>query len=92
MKDDTQPAKSTTSITTSGTSLEARLEALESRLAFQEDWLETLDKLVREQSGETQRLGRLNELLQQRLREQRQAIDDMGADLPRPEDELPPHY
>lgn len=92
MNDDTQPPKSNTAIRPSRMSLEARLEALESRLAFQDDWLETLDKLVREQGEEIERLTRINALMRERLREQRQAIDDLGGDLPRPEDELPPHY
>lgn len=92
MNDDTQLPKSNTAAIPSRTPLEDRLEALESRLAFQDDWLETLDKLVREQAGEIERLTRINALLRERLREQRQAIDDLGGDLPRPEDELPPHY
>ncbi|OHZ01275.1 hypothetical protein BC443_12750 [Salinicola sp. MIT1003] len=73
-------------------SLEARLDALESRVAFQDDWLETLDRLVREQASELEKLTRLNQLMRERLSEQRQAIDELGGDVPRPEDELPPHY
>ena len=92
MKDDTQPWKSNTVEPTSRMSLEARLDALESRVAFQDDWLETLDRLVREQASELEKLTRLNQLMRERLSEQRQAIDDLGGDTPRPEDELPPHY
>ncbi|MDF3920543.1 SlyX family protein [Salinicola salarius] len=92
MKDDTQPWKSNTVEPTSRTSLEARLDTLESRVAFQDDWLETLDRLVREQANELEKLTRLNQLMRERLSEQRQAIDDLGGDVPRPEDELPPHY
>lgn len=92
MKDDTQPWKSNTVEPTSRMSLEARLDALESRVAFQDDWLETLDRLVREQASELEKLTRLNQLMRERLSEQRQAIDELGGDTPRPEDELPPHY
>jgi SlyX protein len=92
MKDDTQPRKSNTVEPPSRTSLEARLDALESRVAFQDDWLETLDRLVREQASELEKLTPLNQLMRERLSEQRQAIDDLGGDTPRPEDELPPHY
>lgn len=92
MKDDTQPQKSNTVEPPSRTSLEARLDTLESRVAFQDDWLETLDRLVREQANELEKLTRLNQLMRERLSEQRQAIDDLGGDVPRPEDELPPHY
>jgi len=92
MKDDTQPWKSSTGDSSSRTTTEARLETLESRLAFQDDWLETLDRLVREQATELERLTRVNTLLRTRLSEQRQAIDELGGEMPQPEDELPPHY
>lgn len=92
MKDDTQRRKSTTVATPPRTTPEARLDELESRLAFQDDWLETLDRLVREQASELERLTRVNTLMRERLSEQRQAIDDLGGDMPTMEDELPPHY
>ncbi|MAM57127.1 MAG: hypothetical protein CMN25_07320 [Salinicola sp.] len=92
MKDDTQRRQSSTVETPSRTTSEARLDALESRLTFQEDWLETLDRLVRQQATELERLGRVNALMRERLSEQRQAIDELGGEMPRPEDELPPHY
>ncbi|KAA0019870.1 SlyX family protein [Salinicola corii] len=92
MKDDTQRRQSSTVETPSRTTSEARLDALESRLTFQEDWLETLDRLVRQQATELERLGRVNALMRERLNEQRQAIDEQGGEMPRPEDELPPHY
>jgi len=92
MKNDAQPWKSNTVEPPSRTASEARLDALESRLAFQDDWLETLDRLVREQADELERLTRVNTLMRERLSEQRQAIDDLGGEVPRPEDELPPHY
>ncbi len=37
-------------------------------------------------------LERLNELMQHKLREQHQALQDADATTPRPEDEVPPHY
>ncbi|WP_245392614.1 SlyX family protein [Salinicola halimionae] len=92
MKDDTHPQKSNTVDTPSRTAMEDRIDALESRLAFQDDWLETLDRLVREQSAELERLTRVNTLMRTRLSEQRQAIDELGGEMPQPEDELPPHY
>ncbi|MDH4574226.1 SlyX family protein [Salinicola acroporae] len=92
MEDDTQRRQSSTVETSSRTTSEARLDALESRLTFQEDWLETLDRLVRQQATELERLGRVNALMRERLSEQRQAIDELGGEMPRPEDELPPHY
>ncbi len=92
MKDDTQPGKSSTVDSPSRMTTDARFEALESRLAFQDDWLETLDRLVREQATELERLTRANTLLRTRLSEQRQAIDELGGETPQPEDELPPHY
>ncbi|NRB57244.1 MAG: SlyX family protein [Salinicola sp.] len=75
MKDDTQRRQSSTVETPSRTTSEARLDALESRLTFQEDWLETLDRLVRQQATELERLGRVNALMRERLSAQRQAID-----------------
>ncbi|KFF49506.1 hypothetical protein GY26_07840 [Gammaproteobacteria bacterium MFB021] len=91
MNDETQPSKSNTANPASLSSTEARLEALESRLTYQEDWLETLDARVREQSAEIERLTRINTLMQQRLREQRSALDalDGGSESI---DERPPHY
>lgn len=92
MKYDAQPVESNTPAEPERTPLEARVEALESRLAFQEDWLETLDRRLYEHTAEIERLTRLNSLMRERLREQRQAIDDLGDDSPEPRDELPPHY
>ncbi|MHB0776819.1 SlyX family protein [Halomonas sp. WWR20] len=72
--------------------LEQRLEGLESRLAYQEDWLDTLDQAIARHGQLLERLERMNELLQQRLRANHQALDaeeDAGF---RTEDEIPPHY
>lgn len=70
---------------------EARLEALETRLAFQEDWLETLDTRLIEQGRALERLERINVLLQERLRQQSEGLDQ-GEREWRPEDDRPPHY
>ncbi|ANF59500.1 SlyX family protein [Halotalea alkalilenta] len=70
---------------------EARLEALETRLAFQEDWLETLDTRLIEQGRTLERLERINVLLQERLRQQSEGLDQ-GEREWRLEDDRPPHY
>ncbi|WP_136247320.1 SlyX family protein [Halomonas borealis] len=70
----------------------ARLEALESRLAYQEHWLDTLDQAVATQEKRLMKLERLNELMQHKLREQRQALQEADTTAPRPDDEVPPHY
>ncbi|WP_110667003.1 SlyX family protein [Salinicola halophilus] len=88
---DTQPEKSNTAIEAQRTPLEGRVESLESRLAFQEDWLETLDRRLREQDAEIERLTRLTSLMRERLREQGQTLADLGGDHAT-HDELPPHY
>lgn len=76
--------------------LEKRLEALESRLAYQEHWLDTLDRAVAGQERRLTQLERLSELLQLRLREQHQLLQandgGPGEDDYRMEDEVPPHY
>ncbi|ATJ84215.1 SlyX family protein [Halomonas beimenensis] len=71
---------------------EARLEALESRLAYQEHWLDTLDRAVAQQERRLMQLERLNELMQNKLREQQRALQEADTTTPRPEDEVPPHY
>lgn len=76
--------------------LEKRMEALESRLAYQEHWLDTLDRAVAGQERRLTQLERLSELLQLRLREQHQLLQAQsggtGEEGYRPEDEIPPHY
>lgn len=77
------------------TRLEQRLEALESRLAYQEHWLDTLDEALAGQERRLTQLERLSELLQHRLRDQHQLLqaqDSGGNGAYRPADEIPPHY
>ncbi|GAB2780785.1 hypothetical protein GCM10027040_03560 [Halomonas shantousis] len=72
--------------------LEQRLEALESRLAYQEDWLDTLDRAIAQQDQRLERLERMGELMQERLRAQRQALEARDDEPFRAQDEIPPHY
>ena len=68
-----------------------QIEALETRLAFQEDWLESLDRTIIEQGRQLERLERVNALLQQRLRDQGDTLNRITP-MPSLEDERPPHY
>lgn len=73
--------------------LAQRLESLESRLAHQEHWLDTLDQAVIQQERRLEKLEQLSGLMRERLREQHQALqtsEPQGGQ--RPEDDLPPHY
>ncbi|MCG6658324.1 SlyX family protein [Halomonas campisalis] len=72
--------------------LARRLDALESRVAYQEHWLDTLDEAVATQERRLAQLERINELMQHKLREQHQALQEVEATAPRPGDEVPPHY
>ncbi|NOG30636.1 SlyX family protein [Halomonas sp. TBZ9] len=79
--------------TLSPAELYQRIETLETRLAFQEDWLDTLDHTVAQQAKRLDKLERISDLMRQRLHEQQkgQQTDNETA-LSRPEDEIPPHY
>ena len=72
--------------------LVARIEALESRIAYQEHWLDTLDEAVANQELRLTQLERINTLMQGKLRDQQQALLDVDMAAPGPEDEIPPHY
>ena len=72
--------------------LEGQIQALESRLAYQEDWLDTLDQAVADKEKRLAHLERLSELMQRRLRDQQQALQELDDDEYHPEDEVPPHY
>lgn len=80
------------STTQASDALNERLEALESRIAYQEHWLDTLDQAVAAQETRLAKLERINALMQQKIREQQRALQEGDAAQPRPEDELPPHY
>lgn len=70
-----------------------RIETLETRLSFQEDWLDTLDQAVAQQAQRLETLEKISELMRQRLREHPQGIStDNETAVSRPENEIPPHY
>jgi SlyX protein len=66
---------------------ESRLTELETRLAFAEDLLETLNQTVIRQQGQIDLMQQQLRLLHQRLQA---ALPDDDARSPR--DEIPPHY
>ncbi|MGR4069936.1 SlyX family protein [Halomonas sp. DX6] len=72
--------------------LATRLEALESRIAYQEHWLDTLDEAVASQERRLAQLERINALMQEKLRDQQRALQDSEMAAPSPQDEVPPHY
>ena len=66
---------------------EARLTELETKLAFAEDLLETLNQTVIRQQGQIDLMQQQLRLLHQRLQA---VLPDDDARSPR--DEIPPHY
>jgi SlyX protein len=66
---------------------EARLTELETKLAFAEDLLETLNQTVIRQQGQIDLVQQQLRLLHQRLQA---VLPDDDARSPR--DEIPPHY
>ena len=65
---------------------QARLTELETKLAFAEDLLETLNQTVVRQQGQI-------DLLQEQLRLLHRQLQDVRPDEARtPRDEIPPHY
>ena len=65
---------------------ESRLTEIETKLAFAEDLLETLNQTVARQQGQI-------DSLQQQLRLLHQQLKDAVPDETRtPRDEIPPHY
>ena len=65
---------------------ESRLTELETKLAFAEDLLETLNQTVIRQQGQLDSMQQQLRLLHQRLQDTR---PDEGHT---PRDEIPPHY
>jgi len=65
--------------------LSERVDALESRLTFQDDAIETLNKAVTEQWTKIDALTRQLFLLKERLQE-------AETQIPGPANEPPPHY
>ncbi|MGQ4878388.1 SlyX family protein [Billgrantia sp. LNSP4103-1] len=72
--------------------LATRLEALESRIAYQEHWLDTLDQAVAAQERRLAQLERINTLMQEKLHDQQRALQEADMAAPGPQDEIPPHY
>jgi SlyX protein len=62
-----------------------RIDVLESRLAFQDDTIETLNKTITEQWAKIDALTRQLAALGERLQE-------AESQMPRPANEPPPHY
>ena len=62
-----------------------RVDALESKLAFQDDTIDTLNKTVTEQWAKIDALTRQLFTLRERLQE-------AESQMPRPANEPPPHY
>ncbi|MDZ7595011.1 MAG: SlyX family protein [Thiobacillus sp.] len=65
---------------------ESRLTELETKLAFAEDLLETLNQTVIRQQGQLDSMQQQLRLLHQRLQDARP--DEVST----PRDEIPPHY
>lgn len=69
--------------------LSRRIADLESQLAFQEDTIETLNRLVTQQAGELQLLHHQMRLLGEKFQ---QISDPEGSSSNDPAQEVPPHY
>jgi len=67
---------------------ESRLTELETKLAFAEDLLETLNQTVIRQQEQLDLQQQQLRLLHQRLQDMQSSADETRA----PRDEIPPHY
>ena len=67
----------------------ARLIELESKLAFAEDLLETLNQTVARQQGQIDMQQQQLRLLHQQMQQMKDALPD---DARSPRDDIPPHY
>jgi len=67
---------------------EERLEKIETKLAFQEDLIEELNKTIYEQQKMLERLEATCEALAQHLASLTQSVNEISS----PVDERPPHY
>jgi len=74
-------------MTSPDSKLAARIDELESRLAFQDDLIESLNDVVTRQDRDLA-------MLTLRLQELASKINEIGADasVPSPDSEAPPHY
>lgn len=71
------------------TALTQRLDDLETQLAFQDDTIDALEQLVREQNIELQTMQRYLRLLAEKVA----PLDDSeSSEQFNPADERPPHY
>lgn len=68
--------------------MEKRLIELESRLAFQDDLIESLNEAVILQQKQIERLELISKTLAERMR----GLSDSAGSDGSPEHELPPHY
>jgi len=68
-----------------GKTLSERLEALEVRVTYQDDTIETLNQTITAQWTEIDRLTR-------QIAELKQRLQDAESNMPAPANERPPHY
>jgi len=68
-----------------GKTLAERLEALEVRVTYQDDTIETLNQTITAQWAEVDRLTR-------QVAELKERLQDAESNMPVPANERPPHY
>jgi SlyX protein len=69
--------------------IEARLDELESRLAFQDDLIESLNEIIARQDRDLARLQLSVQALSDKLKD---IGESAGVSAATPEQEVPPHY